>query len=107
LLFTLVLGGFARGRRSTRQARLSRSSVRGADLLRTHRLGSPADNLAETAVKGSGLVVADELTVEDYTDRTGRTRTTTRITASHLGLSTRFASRPAAQPTREVITATP
>ena len=67
--------------------------------------GAPADNFAETAVKGSRIVVAGELTVEEYTDRTGQTRTTTRITASHLGLSTRFAPRPAAQPSRDVITA--
>ena len=67
--------------------------------------GTPADNFAETAVKGSRLVVAGELTVEEYTDRTRQTRTTTRITASHLGLSTRFAARADTRPTREVITA--
>ena len=65
--------------------------------------GSPADNFAEAAVKGSRIVVAGELTVEEYTDRTGRTRTATRITASHLGLSTRFAARADTRPTREVI----
>ena len=67
--------------------------------------GTPADNFADTARKGARLVAAGELIVEEYTDSGGQTRTTTRITATHLGLSTRFAPRTQTQPTREALTA--
>ncbi len=67
--------------------------------------GSPADNFADTARKGARLVAAGELIVEEYTDSAGQTRTTTRITATHLGLSTRFAPRAEARPTPEALTA--
>ena len=67
--------------------------------------GTPADNFADTARKGARLVAAGELIVEEYTDQAGQTRTTTRITATHLGLSTRFAPRADARPSRKAVTA--
>ena len=63
--------------------------------------GSPAETFAETASKGTRLVVAGELTVQEYTDRDGNTRTRRRITADHTGLSVRFHSARSLRPTRD------
>ena len=53
------------------------------------------------AVKGARLIVAGELTVAEYTDRDGATRTRRRITAQHAGLSTRFHSARSTKPVRQ------
>ncbi len=52
--------------------------------------GTPAESFATSATKGTRLVVAGELAVEEYTDREGQTRTRRRITAEHVGISVRF-----------------
>ena len=62
--------------------------------------GAPAESFADTAVKGARLIVAGELTVQEYTDRDGATRTRRRITAHHAGLSTRFHPDRSTKPAR-------
>ncbi len=54
--------------------------------------GGPAEGFTAVASKGTPLVVAGALSVEEYTDHDGATRTRRRITAEHAGRSTRFAA---------------
>jgi single-strand DNA-binding protein len=65
--------------------------------------GSLAEAFADTAVKGAHLVVAGELTVQEYTDRDGHTRSRRRITADHAGLSVRFHPARSLRPARDAV----